>query len=73
MKQPQKKKLVRKLVRNGRWESSRMMLPQHIAAMRQEESKKLKRPILTEDEQAYISGLIRIARDSCLDWSRLGM
>ncbi|NHN33584.1 YolD-like family protein [Paenibacillus agricola] len=64
MKEPQRKKLVG----NGLWESSRMMLPEYVAALKRqaEESKQLVKPILTDDEKDYINGLIRSARASCL-------
>ncbi|WP_234396969.1 YolD-like family protein [Bacillus massiliglaciei] len=37
---------------NMKWESSRMMLPEHVAALRQlkEENKKVEKPILDEQE-----------------------
>lgn len=48
---------------NMRWESMRMMLPEHVARIREdlENEKKIARPILTEDELEEIGNTILLA------------
>ncbi|NHN31208.1 YolD-like family protein [Paenibacillus agricola] len=58
----------KKLEGNGHWESSRMVLPEHVIALNRHDKDKLRitKPILTEDEQENIFGLIRSTRACCL-------
>jgi YolD-like protein. len=46
---------------NMRWESSRMMLPEHIQALRQHEidKQKIERPVLSDDELADIQNTLQ--------------
>ncbi|MDF2536479.1 MAG: YolD-like family protein [Bacillales bacterium] len=48
---------------NMRWESSRMMLPEHVARIREdiENEKKIDRPILAEDELEQIGRMLQEA------------
>jgi hypothetical protein len=48
---------------NMRWESSRMMLPEHVARIRDEleNEKKINRPILAEDELEQIGRTLQEA------------
>jgi hypothetical protein len=48
---------------NMRWESMRMMLPEHIARIREdlENEKKIQRPILAEDELEEIGRVLQEA------------
>jgi hypothetical protein len=60
--------MSKKLTGNGRWESSRIIIPEHKEAMIRHdiESKKLKRPNLTDEEKEYVFGLLYSAKANTL-------
>lgn len=60
--------MSKKLTGNGRWESSRFIMPEHRAAMLRYdlERQKIKRPELTDEEKEAVFGLLQSAKDNTL-------